>query len=94
MAENEFPRVVLEGGLVLGMAYMLMRFALAGWMVWASMRCIRLRDDPVPLLLAPFSIVLLVTGQMTMQGSVNGFGWIYTGLTLAAIASSDELERA
>ncbi len=38
--------------------------------------------------------MLLAAGQMTMQGSVNGFGWIYTGLTLAAIASSSELERA
>lgn len=93
LAEEEFPRVVLEGGLLLGMAYMLLRFALAGWLVLAAIRCIRRNDDPLPLLLVPFPVMLLVVGQLTMQGSVNGYGWISTGLVLAAIATSSVREE-
>jgi hypothetical protein len=93
LAEEEFPRVVLECGLLLGMAYMLLRFGLAIWLVLAAIRCVRLHDDPVPLLLAPFPVVILAVGQLTMQGSVNGYGWIYTGLTLAAIATSSAREE-
>lgn len=94
LAEEEFPRVVLECGLLLGMAYMILRFALAGWLVLAAIRCVRRNDDPLPLLLAPFPVVLLAVGQLTMQGSVNGYGWIYTGLTLAALATSRPREDA
>jgi len=94
LAEEEFPRVVLECGLVLGMSYMILRFALAAWLILAAIRCVRRNDDPLPLLLAPFPVVLLAVGQLTMQGSVNGYGWIYTGLTLAAIATSSAREDA
>ncbi len=94
LAEEEFPRVVLECGLLLGMAYMILRFGLAIWLVLAAIRCVRQNDDPLPLLLAPFPIVILAVGQLTLQGSVNGYGWIYTGLTLAAIATSRPREEA
>jgi hypothetical protein len=92
LAEEEFPRVVLECGLLFGMGYMILRFGLATWLVLAAIRCVRRNDDPLPLLLAPFPVVLLAVGQLTMQGSVNGYGWIYTGLTLAAIATSQREE--
>jgi hypothetical protein len=52
------------------MAYMLLRFGLAIWLVLAAIRCVRVHDDPLPLLLAPFPIVILAVGQITMQGSV------------------------
>ena len=94
LAEEEFPRVVLECGLLLGMAYMILRFGLALWLVLAAIRCVRQNDDPLPLLLVPFPLVILVVGQLTLQGSVNGYGWIYTGLTLAAIATSKRRDEA
>ena len=92
MAEDEFPRVVLETGLIFGLGFMGLRLVLSGWMLWQSIRCIRARQDAVPLLLCSFCIPLLLIGQMTMQGTVNGYGFIFTGLTLAAINTSAETE--
>jgi len=90
LAENEFPRVVLESGVILGLGYMVLRFALCGWMLWGAIRCIRQRRDAVPLLLLSFTAPLLVIGQVTLQGTINGYGWMFTGLTLAALATSGE----
>jgi hypothetical protein len=92
MAEDEFPRVVLETGLIFGLGFMGLRFILSAWMLWQSICCIRARQDAVPLLLCSFCIPLLLIGQMTMQGTVNGYGFIFTGLTLAAINTSAETE--
>lgn len=91
LAEDEFPRVVLESGLIMGLAYMALRYALSGWMLWRAVQCMRERQDAVPLLLCSFTVPLLLIGQITLQGSINGYGWIFTGLTLAALASSTEL---
>jgi hypothetical protein len=32
--------------------------------------------------------VLITVGQMASQGTVNAYGWLFTGWTLAAIATS------
>ena len=90
LAEDEFPRVVLESGLIMGLAYMALRYALSGWMLWQAVRCMRERQDAIPLLLCSFTVPLLLIGQITLQGSINGYGWIFTGMTLAALASSSE----
>jgi hypothetical protein len=92
LAEEEFPRVVLESGVLFGMLYMLLRYLISLWLLASAIRCIRERDDAVPLMLASFSIVLLMIGQMTLQGSINGYGWFFAGLGLAAVASSPETE--
>jgi hypothetical protein len=94
LAEDEFPRVVLESGLILGLGYMVLRYAICGWLLWQSVRCIRARRDAVPLMLCSFTAPLLLIGQITLQGSINGYGWMFTGLTLAAISSSKELDDA
>jgi hypothetical protein len=90
LAEDEFPRIVLESGLILGLTYMALRYVLCGWMFWRAIQCVREREDAVPLMLCSFTGPLLLIGQVTMQGSINGYGWMFTGLTLAAISSSTE----
>ena len=90
MAEDEFPRVVLETGLIGGLGYMALRFTLSGWLLWRSVRCVRERQDAIPLLLCSFTVPMLMAAQLTLQGSINGYGWIFTGLTLAAIHTSEE----
>lgn len=94
LAEDEFPRVVLESGLILGLGYMALRYGLCGWLLWRGVQCMRERRDAVPLLLCSFTCPLLLIGQITLQGSINGYGWMFTGLTLAAIASSVEHDAA
>ncbi|HEX3132093.1 MAG TPA: hypothetical protein VHX44_00755, partial [Planctomycetota bacterium] len=87
-------RIVLEFGLILGLAYMALRYVLCGWMFWRAIQCVRQREDAVPLMLCSFTEPLLLIGQVTMQKSINGYGWMFTGLTLAAISSSTERSDA
>ena len=84
-AEDEFGRVILECGVPLGFAYMFMRWGLAAWMALLAVQAMRVRADPVPLMLLSFTGVLLGVGQITAQGTINGYGWFFTGLTLVAL---------
>jgi hypothetical protein len=92
LAEYEIDRVILECGPLLGLAYMGGRWAVAAWMFHGALRCMRVRRDHVPLLLVSFSGVMLMVGQITFQGTANGFCWIFTGLTLAALRTSSTTE--
>jgi hypothetical protein len=89
-AENESERVVIELGLVLGPLYMLARWALAGWLLGAAAIRLRRHDDALPLLLWTVAGVLLVIGQATSQGTINGYTWLFTGFTLAALRAPRE----
>ena len=88
LTEIEFSRVVEECGMIMGLAYMMMRWGMCLWLFAHAVRCIRERDDAVPLMLLSFCATLLIIGQITMQGTVNGYGWIFAGLTMAAVATS------
>jgi hypothetical protein len=94
LAEVEFSRVIEEGGMIMGLGYMVLRWGMCLWLLVRSARCIRANDDAVPMMLLSFSAPLLVIGQITMQGSINGYGWIFTGLTMAAVATSRPQEDA
>jgi hypothetical protein len=94
LAEVEFSRVIQECGMIMGMGYMLLRWGLCLWLLTRAVRCIRQHDDSVPLMLLSFTAPLLIIGQITMQGSINGYGWFFTGLTLAAVATSTPQDEA
>jgi hypothetical protein len=87
-AENETERVILELGLVFGPVYMLARWSLALWLLGAALKRLRRADDELPLLLWTVAGVLLVIGQATSQGTINGYTWLFTGFTLAALRTS------
>jgi hypothetical protein len=86
-AENESERVILELGLILGPLYMLARWALALWLLGAAVVRLRREDDAVPLMLWSVAGVMLVIGQATSQGTINGYTWLFTGFTIAALAA-------
>ncbi len=88
LAEVEFSRVIQECGMIMGLAYMMLRWGLCLWLFAHAVRCIRTRDDGVPLMLLSFSAPTLIIGQVTMQGTINGYGWMFAGLTMAAVATS------
>lgn len=86
-AENESERVILELGVIFGPLYMLARWALALWLLGAAVVRLRREDDAVPLMLWSVAGVLLVIGQATSQGTINGYTWLFTGFTVAALAA-------
>jgi hypothetical protein len=87
-SEYEFPRVLFELGFVLGSLYMALRWALVVLLLISALRCLRRNDDAIPLMMWAMASVLLVSAHMTSQATVNGYGWLFTGFALAAIAVS------
>lgn len=82
LAEGEWPRILLESGPVLGLAYVLWRVSAVlriGWLCLQSVRWSNL----LPLLLFSSSFMQLVSGQFG-QPTILGFAVFTTGLALAA----------
>ncbi|MHB1953071.1 MAG: hypothetical protein ACYCOU_04935, partial [Sulfobacillus sp.] len=81
---------LVDLGLFLGFGYILFRlwFTISlGRQVWKNVKVGR---EPLSLLLYGFSGELVLMGQITIQGTVNGFTWIFLGLTLAACKSGSK----
>jgi hypothetical protein len=86
--ESEIERILVDIGTVPGMAYMAFRWGLLGWMLIAGVQCVRRNEDSLPLLLWSTTAPHLFSGLLVNQGTINGYGWICSGLTMAALATS------
>lgn len=85
LAETDFARHMVDLGPILGGAFIALRLLLAGWLaawVWRLLR--RGSGSPWPMLLFAFAGYLLLLGQITGQGAINGYAWLFTGLLIAA----------
>jgi hypothetical protein len=82
--ESDWARNVLELGPVLGLLYIGLRIALVVYLARGAVLATRRSGNPMPLLLVGFCGILLLGGQITGQGSVHGFGWLYAGFCMAA----------
>jgi hypothetical protein len=82
--EDDWSRNVVELGPLLGVLYIFFRVALVTWLAVGALRATHRSNNPLPLLLTGFIGVLLLYGQLTGQGSVNGYGWLFTGFVIAA----------
>jgi small-conductance mechanosensitive channel len=71
-------------GPAFGMVFIAFRLALASWLALLVLRVTRAVADPLPMLLLSFSGYIIVMGQITGQGTINLFGWLFTGLLIAA----------
>jgi hypothetical protein len=94
LAEDEWSRIYLELGPLYALAYVALRLALVLTLVRGAVRVATRTGDPLPLLLLGFIGTVLVNGQMTLQGTINGYGWVFLGLTLAAIRAGEPAPRA
>ena len=93
LMEGEWPRIIMENGPVLGLAYLLWRFAFVMRIAWLTIRSV-LMDNLLPLLLFASSGLPLLNGQFG-QPTILGFAVFVTGLAVAAmsgdeVASSEE----
>jgi hypothetical protein len=84
LAETDFARHMVDLGPIAGLAYIGFRLLLAIWISMRVLRLTRLSDDPMPMLLLSYVAYVLVMGQLTGQGSINVYGWLFTGLLIAA----------
>jgi hypothetical protein len=48
------------------------------------LKATRRSADPLPVMLYAFAGVTIFAGQITGNGSINAYAWLFTGLCLAA----------
>ncbi len=83
LAEEEWGRLVLEMGPLVGLAFILFRVTLAVWLARQSVQCAS-AGHLLPLLLFSACAANLLTGQIA-QPNILGFTALGTGLCLSAI---------
>jgi len=83
-AEDDWSRNIVDLGPVLGLFYIIFRIAFVAWLVWGAARASRLYDDPLPVLLISFIGIIMLYGQITGQGSINCYTWLFAGFCMAA----------
>ena len=84
LAETDFARHMVDLGPLFGMGYIVFRLVLATWLTAMVLRVTRRSDDPLPMLLLSYVAYVVVMGQITGQGAINLYGWLFTGLLIAA----------
>jgi len=87
LTEGEWSRIELESGRVLGVAYILWRVALTGYIFVLCIRVLKL-GNLLPLFLFSAGFVSMFNGQFG-QPTILGFAVITLGLTLAAMNSPE-----
>ena len=84
LAESDFARHMVDLGPVLGMLYIAFRVALTAWLAALVIRVTRQVSDPMPLVLLSFVAVVISHGQVTGQGTINVYAWLFAGVLIAA----------
>jgi hypothetical protein len=83
LAEDEWSRIVLETG-VFGLAYIGYRIWLVWWLLKGAIKATKRSYNPTPVILFCYAFVNILVGQMTLQGTINGYGWLFAGFCMAA----------
>lgn len=88
-AETDYARHMVDLGVVCGVAYMLLRVVVVAWLLRRVVRATRAASDPLPLMLFAYAGYVILIGQITGNGSINVYGWLFTGVCLAACRVAD-----
>ena len=89
-AETDWARHIVDLGPIVGVAFILYRIVLVAWLGRVCLAGARASADPLPILWFAFVGVELLYGQLTGHGTVNGYGWLFTGLCLAAARAHEK----
>ncbi len=89
LAEEEWGKVLLELGPVLGAAFIILRLILAGWLGLLAWRALRQNRNALPLLIFTATAMTILQGQWAPP-TVLGFAVIGAGLLLGALNLPDD----
>jgi hypothetical protein len=78
--EIETLRIIQECGAIVGILYIILRVVFLVTCIRISLLSLKYSVNPIPLLLASFIIPSLLTGQITLNNTSNGFNWLGIGL--------------
>lgn len=84
LAEEDWSRHVIELGPVLAVFFIAYRVSFALWLGLRALRASVRSGEMLAVLLYAYVAVALTEGQLTGHGLVNGFGWIFVGVCMAA----------
>ena len=82
--EDDWSRNIVDLGLILGLVFIAFRIAFVLWLARGAVMATRRSNNPLPMLLFGFIGIILLYGQITGQGTVNGYGWLFAGFSMAA----------
>jgi hypothetical protein len=83
-AEDDWSRNLVDLGSVLGCAFIAFRVLFVAFLLIGAIVAARRRYEPLPLLIIGFIGGVLLYGQITGQGTVNGYAWIFAGFCIVA----------
>ena len=89
LSENEWTRILLENGPILGLAFLIWRTAFTLRVLWLSLQALK-RNLVLPILLFSSGFVGLLNGQLG-QPTTLGFAVVLVGLCLAATHAREPL---
>lgn len=81
--EMEMSRVLQEAG-PSGLFFVAYRYAMSIFLLVIGFKTSKRTRNPLPLILASYPAMILVMGQISLNGTSNGFAWIFVGFSLAA----------
>ncbi|MGA2410485.1 MAG: hypothetical protein ABSG46_08885 [Candidatus Binataceae bacterium] len=87
-AEDDWSRNVVALGPILGVCFIFYRLALVASLGSAAALAAARFKTYLPILLISFIGITLLDGQITGQGSINGYGWLFAGFCMAANAGN------
>jgi hypothetical protein len=93
-AENDWTRHIVDLGPILGVCFILYRVSLVAWLGTVCLAGARRTGNPLSLLMFAYIGVELLYGELTGHGTVNGYGWLFAGLCLAAARGRESADRA
>jgi hypothetical protein len=84
LVEEELARIILEAGPIFGFAYVVLRLFLMCYLTARVVGAWRESHDMLGMALLLFVVPQFLQGQMTGQGTVMGYAWLFAGFALAA----------
>ncbi|MES2099786.1 MAG: hypothetical protein V4569_08210 [Pseudomonadota bacterium] len=84
LAETDFSRHMVDLGPAFGLCYIAFRVALVIWLARRVLTATRSVADPLPMMLFAYAGFVLLSGQITGNGTVNIYGWLFAGFCMAA----------
>ena len=83
-AEDPWAKHVVELGPLIGVTFIVFRIAMTVWLGRLAARNTR-GDSLLPMLIFGFVGIILLLGQITGNGTINGYNWMFLGFCLAAM---------
>ena len=91
-AETDWGRNVLELGPIVGCVLIAYRVCFTIVLLAQALGATKRSGNPLPWLLFGYVGLMFMQGEVTANGTINGYIWLFTGFCLAAISSAMKTE--